>query len=77
MIRKLFLLAMPGLVAFAQATPPADEKLLAGFEDGLANEDQGAGGPTLAGLEAAKAAGWKPAGAAKPAKSAAKKGAAK
>jgi NADH-quinone oxidoreductase subunit E len=35
------------------------ERVLAGFEDGLANEDQGAGGPTLAGLEAAKAAGWK------------------
>jgi len=35
------------------------ERVLAGFEDGLANEDQGAGGPTLAGLEAAKASGWK------------------
>jgi len=35
------------------------ERVLAGFEDGLADEDQGAGGPTLAGLEAAKAAGWK------------------
>ena len=35
------------------------ERVLAGFEDGLANEDQGAGVPTLAGLEAAKAAGWK------------------
>ncbi len=34
------------------------ERLLAGFEDGLANEDQGVGGPTLAGLDAAKAAGW-------------------
>jgi len=41
------------------------ERVLAGFEDGLANEDQGAGGPTLAGLEAAKASGWKaPKGAA-------------
>ena len=37
------------------------ERVLAGFEDSLANEDQGSGAPTLAGLEAAKAAGWKPA----------------
>ena len=35
------------------------ERVLAGFEDDLANEDQGAGVPTLAGLEAAKAEGWK------------------
>jgi len=37
------------------------ERVLAGFEDGRANEDQGTGGPTLAGLDAAKAAGWEPA----------------
>lgn len=55
------------------------ERVLAGFEDGLANEDQGTGGPTLAGLEAARAAGWQPAGAATTATKAkaAKKGAAK
>ena len=33
-------------------------RVLAGFEDGHGDEDQGAGGPTLAGLDAAKAAGW-------------------
>jgi len=41
-------------------------RVLAGFEDELGDEDQGAGGPTLAGLDAAKAAGWtltKPKGA--------------
>lgn len=33
-------------------------RVLAGFEDGRADEDQGVGAPTLAGLEAAKAQGW-------------------
>ena len=33
-------------------------RVLAGFEDGRADEDQGAGAPTLAGLEAAKGQGW-------------------
>ena len=33
MIRRIFLLTIPALVAFAQAAPPADEKLLAGFEE--------------------------------------------
>jgi len=42
------------------------ERVLAGFEDGRADEDQGVGAPTLAGLEAAKAAGWN--AEAKPAK---------
>ena len=41
------------------------ERVLAGFEDGRANEDQGVGGPTLAGLKAAKAAGWRVPGKAK------------
>ncbi|WP_062299025.1 NADH-quinone oxidoreductase subunit NuoE [Demequina maris] len=34
-------------------------RVLAGFEDGRADEDQGAGAPTLAGLAAAKEQGWK------------------
>lgn len=34
-------------------------RVLAGFEDGRANEDQGSGAPTLAGLEVAKDEGWK------------------
>ncbi len=33
-------------------------RVLAGFEDGRADEDQGAGTATLAGLEAAKGQGW-------------------
>jgi NADH-quinone oxidoreductase subunit E len=48
------------------------ERVLAGFEDGVANEDQGAGGPTLAGLVAAKAAGWQAPEQAQPAKASAK-----
>ena len=48
------------------------ERVLAGFEDGVANEDQGADGPTLAGLVAAKAAGWKAPEQAQPAKASAK-----
>ena len=34
-------------------------RVLAGFDDGRANEDQGAGDAALAGLEAAKGQGWK------------------
>jgi len=34
-------------------------RLLAGFDDGHANEDQGIGAPTLVGLKAAKDQGWK------------------
>ncbi len=34
-------------------------RVLAGFDDGRANEDQGVGAPTLAGVKAAKAQGWK------------------
>jgi NADH-quinone oxidoreductase subunit E len=37
-------------------------RVLAGFEDGRADEDQGAGAATLVGIEAAKAQGWKGAG---------------
>ncbi|WP_062383664.1 NADH-quinone oxidoreductase subunit NuoE [Demequina iriomotensis] len=33
-------------------------RVLAGFEDGRADEDQGAGAATLAGLEVAKSQGW-------------------
>jgi NADH-quinone oxidoreductase subunit E len=33
-------------------------RVLAGFEDGRANEDQGTGGPTLVGLAVAKERGW-------------------
>ncbi|WP_366937929.1 NADH-quinone oxidoreductase subunit NuoE [Demequina sp.] len=33
-------------------------RVLAGFEDGRGDEDQGVGAPTLAGLEAAKRQGW-------------------
>ncbi|WP_084077343.1 NADH-quinone oxidoreductase subunit NuoE [Demequina sp. NBRC 110057] len=34
------------------------ERVLAGFEDGRANEDQGLGDPTLAGLKIAREQGW-------------------
>ena len=34
------------------------ERVLAGFEDGRANEDQGVGDPTLAGLKVAREQGW-------------------
>lgn len=34
-------------------------RVLAGFEDGKANEDQGVGDPTLAGLRVAEDQGWK------------------
>ncbi len=34
-------------------------RVLAGFDDGRADEDQGVGAPTLAGLNVAKAQGWK------------------
>lgn len=34
-------------------------RVLAGFDDGRANEDQGVGAPTLAGLTTAKSQGWK------------------
>lgn len=34
-------------------------RVLAGFEDGRANEDQGVGAPTLAGLTVAQEQGWK------------------
>ncbi len=37
-------------------------RVLAGFEDGRADEDQGAGDATLAGIETAKGQGWKGAG---------------
>jgi NADH-quinone oxidoreductase subunit E len=37
-------------------------RVLAGFEDGRANEDQGMGEPTLAGLNVAKDQGWKEGG---------------
>lgn len=58
-------------------------RVLAGFDDGRANEDQGTGAATLAGLDAAKAQGWTPpqgGGGAKPARASATrtaKGAAK
>ncbi|MFO7243487.1 MAG: NADH-quinone oxidoreductase subunit NuoE [Actinomycetes bacterium] len=37
-------------------------RVLAGFEDGRADEDQGAGAATLAGVEVARSQGWKGAG---------------
>jgi NADH-quinone oxidoreductase subunit E len=37
-------------------------RVLAGFEDGRANEDQGVGEPTLVGLNVAKDQGWKEGG---------------
>ncbi|WP_061963435.1 NADH-quinone oxidoreductase subunit NuoE [Demequina aurantiaca] len=37
-------------------------RVLAGFQDGRADEDQGIGEPTLAGLKVAKDQGWKEAG---------------
>lgn len=37
-------------------------RVLAGFPDGRADEDRGAGAATLAGIDAAKAQGWKGAG---------------
>jgi NADH-quinone oxidoreductase subunit E len=37
-------------------------RVLAGFADGRADEDQGVGAPTLAGLNVAKSQGWKEAG---------------
>ncbi|WP_062209619.1 NADH-quinone oxidoreductase subunit NuoE [Demequina oxidasica] len=44
------------------ATFKDTSRVLAGFQDGRADEDQGIGAPSLAGLKVAKDQGWKEAG---------------